>query len=326
MDQTSVTAEPKASAPLAETDELLSQLAGEEIDRLLAEADKDAEADPVAPVAAAVAPELSGDSLHSPLIDDASTSPPVGEQGAASPSGPERSETEEQIDELCRALTTGDAPTAGALNDVEVDQLLRTMAPAGQAGVAAAPGEATSSSPAKATAAAPAGPLSPGADPELESELSKDEMDQLLKQVDTQGLGAADPPVEPMPAAPELPPADKASPGAMAGMLETLEVQQATVKQELAAQAPAGGAAARTAVAAEAQRLLSIARQKKPKPKATTADGSSAAALAWLARPLEVINSPLAGMSDERRELMGKVAVILLINALAVLLYVAFLA
>jgi hypothetical protein len=45
-------------------------------------------------------------------------------------------------------------------------------------------------------------------------------------------------------------------------------------------------------------------------------------ALPWYLKPLEWLNAPLAGCSDRARERLGKVAIVTLINALAVLLYV----
>ena len=41
-------------------------------------------------------------------------------------------------------------------------------------------------------------------------------------------------------------------------------------------------------------------------------------------RVLEVINSPLASFSDSTRDTLGKVAIVTLVNSLAVLIYVLF--
>jgi len=45
----------------------------------------------------------------------------------------------------------------------------------------------------------------------------------------------------------------------------------------------------------------------------------------FLLRPLEWLNAPLNACSDTFRESLGKVAIMTLINALAILLYVMFL-
>jgi hypothetical protein len=42
-------------------------------------------------------------------------------------------------------------------------------------------------------------------------------------------------------------------------------------------------------------------------------------------KPLEWVNAPLSACSDTVRESLGKVAIMTLINALAILLYVVFL-
>ncbi|HEV8606648.1 MAG TPA: hypothetical protein VGQ99_14835, partial [Tepidisphaeraceae bacterium] len=47
--------------------------------------------------------------------------------------------------------------------------------------------------------------------------------------------------------------------------------------------------------------------------------------LSFLLRPLEWLNFPLSACSDVVRESLGKVAIMTLINALAILLYVLFL-
>ena len=47
--------------------------------------------------------------------------------------------------------------------------------------------------------------------------------------------------------------------------------------------------------------------------------------LSFLLRPLEWLNAPLAACSDTVREALGKVALMTLVNALAILLYVLFL-
>jgi hypothetical protein len=47
--------------------------------------------------------------------------------------------------------------------------------------------------------------------------------------------------------------------------------------------------------------------------------------LSFLLRPLEWINAPLSACSDTVREALGKVAIMTLINAMAILLYVLFL-
>jgi hypothetical protein len=53
--------------------------------------------------------------------------------------------------------------------------------------------------------------------------------------------------------------------------------------------------------------------------------GERADRFAILLRPLELMNRPLAACSDGVREALGKVAIMTLINALAILVYVLFL-
>jgi hypothetical protein len=61
-----------------------------------------------------------------------------------------------------------------------------------------------------------------------------------------------------------------------------------------------------------------------PTTEAQTGGGRSLN-LSFLVRPLEWLNAPLAACSDTVRQTLGKVAIMTLINALAILLYVLFL-
>lgn len=62
-------------------------------------------------------------------------------------------------------------------------------------------------------------------------------------------------------------------------------------------------------------------RDPSPAPRALDAGDR----LRWLVRPLELVNAPLGGLSDEARDLVGKIALITTFNAAAVLIYVFFL-
>ena len=62
-----------------------------------------------------------------------------------------------------------------------------------------------------------------------------------------------------------------------------------------------------------------------PSEPQTTTSRLKSLNFSFLLRPLEWLNAPLAACSDTVREALGKVAIMTLINALAILLYVLFL-
>jgi hypothetical protein len=254
-------------APGPGVDDLLAQLAGEEIDRLLAEADVER---PVKSAATSVillppeplppelppAPALAPTAANSFIIAPSATDPAQSqvEPQSFSPPPPTAPLAPADVDEL-------DARVAHELNnlftELDAPNPLPSMPP---------------SSRAQASAKSPPVPASPPAPPPP---------DPSTEVAVAAVLAAAPaPPTDPIAQAREIEKQllDKA-------MLDVL-----------------GGAAE----VEKSTRLPSLN-------------------LSFLLRPLEWLNAPLSACSDAAREALGKVALMTLINALAILLYVLFL-
>jgi hypothetical protein len=234
-------------APGPSADDLLAQLAGEEIDRLLAEADVERPTQPsITPIlspATSAAPDspIPSTVQASNVTFAPSAADPAQSQSPPEPTAPSKPIAEADVEEL-------DARVAQELNNLfteldsdEQSANTRQPAPAPVATPAAAPAP-TAIAP---TAIKPAASTDPVAQAH---ELEK----QLLSKTLLDALGG------------------------------TAEAQTTTT------------------------------RFRMPN-------------LSFLLRPLEWLNAPLAACSDTVRESLGKVAIMTLINALGILLYVLFL-
>jgi hypothetical protein len=228
-------------------DDLLAQLAGEEIDRLLAEAEVERPAKAVEvvvePPAEFAEPEVS--------VAEVSTA----EKAALAPSGddPEQLKSEPDAPTPAKPFAEADVEALDARVAKELDTLfteLNTEKPAATPVVAAAP------------AVAPAAPVAP----------------EMVAAVEA--------------AIPAVP----ADPVAHAQALERQVLGQ-TLMDALGGAETAEGPRGR---------LKSIN-------------------FWFLLKPLEWLNAPLSACSDTFRESLGKVAIMTLVNALAILLYVLFL-
>jgi len=233
-------------APGPSADDLLAQLAGEEIDRLLAEADVERPTQPsITPIlspANSAAPDSSIPSTvqASNVTFAPSAADPAQSQAHPEPAAPSKPIAEADVEEL-------DARVAQELNSLFTE--LDSDKPS-----ANAPQPAPA--PAAAPAAAPAPPVTPRATTLAASTDPIAQAHELEKQLLSQTLL-----------------------GALGG---TADAQSGTTRFRL--------------------------------PN-----------LSFLLRPLEWLNAPLAACSDTVRESLGKVAIMTLINALAILLYVMFL-
>jgi hypothetical protein len=353
--------ESKGDNALANADDLLAQLAGEEVDRLLAEADgvtlppvEHVEIPPAAasepveaapPVAAATAA-----AAPAPGADPAAAAAPVAkdETGAA---------MEELFNQLTAATSENPLPPPGkaevaeavAADEATVDGLLTEI------NHALSSDAAPTALPAPAPAAAPVPEATPAPAPAVESATTV-----MPSTSEAIGLEILDPPA-PADAAAAAANAAQATPAAT--VEETLAqraqelIEQA--KQQDAAPAAAAAPAAQPASAADALAAEMAADEKahaaamRRMSGAPAATGASAADLAvideaavehaaqleaaetaaqseldggrrasLLVRLLEWLNAPLSSLSEELREALGKVALVTMFNSVAVLLYV----
>jgi hypothetical protein len=298
-------------------DDLLAQLAGDEIDRLLAEADAeapaaaaaapiDARVDPIdfsetpaVPVAATTAaaepvPRLSPNSPLARLNALADLPPEPGDapadgelatppQTAAAP--PAAAEAESTDDNA-----TVDAATLASL-DAIASELDAT--PSSDDGIAAGAGEVAPAEPAPATP----GLLAPGA------------VEKVLADEAAGRLGSK--PVD------DAPPADDA--GTTAAERGALGADvDAELAEAAEGKAALGAAPAAAAVATSSGPISSSDLD------AVLGDADGEPPLPLYLRPLEWLNAPLAACSPAVRDLVGKFAIITTMNALAVLVYVMF--
>lgn len=261
----------------ADADDLLSQMADDEIQRLLAEAEVQrvgsepaAVPDPAPPPPMEV-PEPAAVATAAP---EPAAAPAVVATEAPPDTVPTAAQTLEQIDEA----------TARQLDSL-FDEL--------QAAEAAAPVEVADRP--VSTEPPPAPPAEPEVnDPEVSRQLD-DLFSQLTASNDKPQEPAAPPAPEPAPLAQQ--PAPAAAP--------------ATVAEELEEQVSAQVLAASKLLAG-------------PMPEETQAQPAASAPsrFAWLVHVLEVLSSPLNHLPDTFRETLGKVAIVTLINAVAILLYI----
>lgn len=266
-----------SAASLVGADDLLSQLAGEEIDRLLAEAEVEA---PPAERPATPGSRKPADEL----IPDTRT---VRGGAAREYVAPRNTpfEPAKSADDLALAAPPAGPPEPAA----QTGPAFEPAAPAAGSVLAAAKAEAAVEEPDLSTqlnavfanldADGPAGPPVAQSEPEAASGV----LDQLPPALSPRITGAA-PPIK----SEEL---DDDTAAERAALGEDLAAEQGGERE------PA--AAADSDAAAEADDRVPL-----------------------LVRFLEWLNSPLAACSEPTRELIGKLAIITLVNAVAVLLYV----
>lgn len=282
--------QPPAASP-ANTDDLLAQLAGDEIDRLLAEADADAPA-PAAAAVPAPEPEAPADppatATVAVLIPPAPVEPPGGATVAIPPAAPvvEAAQAAPAIPDLGAAAGTD----VGNAVQSQLDDLLQEIT----AGTTP-----SSPTPSSAAAPAPAAIESPGSAPPAM------ELSAAAKAVDQEIASAAP------------------------AVLKDLEA-------ELEAVAPAGSATASAPAEPVNADAMTSAGERRGL-GASTEDSSTSGAvvnqdevdallepesLPIYLKPLEWLNAPFDLLPDAVRDVIGKVALLTLFNAVAVLLYV----
>jgi hypothetical protein len=274
---------------LAGTDDLLSQLAGDEIDRLLAEAD--VSADEVASPATTEAARAFDAHLAAPALDPARQALDLLDSVQQ-----DADAIEQTVREMSPApAVVPESATGGGVED-ELKALfaeLNEPLPALNQPSAANTFTATASVEADAKASAS---LSAEID-DLFKQLTADQpaIDATAGAFADEAPAAAVQPAEPA--------TDRATEAAAA---LAVEPDAASAMQERAGLGLAGLA---TSVATAPQRQLSP----------VDADD---APLPLLLRPLEWMNAPLAGAGESMRDLVGKAAIVTFVNAAAVLAYV----
>ncbi|HUB26780.1 MAG TPA: hypothetical protein VL992_15245 [Tepidisphaeraceae bacterium] len=294
------------------TDDMLSRLAGDEIDRLLAEAESAAPLPkPVSPIAPA--PAAASPAAKSPVAEAA----PAAEPDLAA-----------ELDSLLNVIAPPAAPTAAPVETApvekapavesdlaaELDSLLNVMespaeqtaAPAETASVEAAPDEKP------AVEAAPVAALT-AADSDLAAELDsilnggQREADELVA---AEGAGAT--------AVVDEPPAGPIAEAAASASVPAAAVVEDARIEKLAEELELGKSAPHTTQAVEA-----VAAELASKtPAAQLADAAkSPAGTPFYLLPLLWINLPVLKYSDSVRSALGKIAILTFLNAAAVLTY-----
>jgi hypothetical protein len=250
------------AASLSGTDDLLAQLAGDEIDRLLAEASADEAPSPpddASPAAAAIAPAPSPPSSASPTVGNDVVPPAAPAEPSAIASAP----APEALPAAAQGEVEVDDDIGALLNDLTLPKPAPAVAPDVSAGVV--PEAASTDAPAAQAAGTPAEPASAApADATVPAESSED-----------------GPPPETVMSAAER---------------DALSLADLADEVDAAAEQDAADAA----------------------------DEKAARRIDPLIRVLEVLNAPLASLPDSVRDTLGKVAILTLVNSLAVLIYVLF--
>ena len=195
---------------------------------------------------------------------------------------------------------------------------------------------------------------------ELLAQLAGDEIDRLIAQSDPEAASAPSPEIpptevasafaDPVPAVSELPPAEQAPSeenlGEFLGKLEA-ERPAETPSQESKPKTTSADVSPREAAlnklvadadsfeedsdlaAAERGALKtadadSLQEALTAKPSPVAKDDFSSGKVSIFVRLLAWINSPLDSLSDNARDLVGKVAILTTVNAISVLVYVLF--
>jgi hypothetical protein len=271
--------DPLAAPPpsnLSGTDDLLAQLAGDEIDRLLAEADVEQRSTPTpaGPTAAAVADAPTSAASSAPSTPGTSVAEPLAAPAVANASAPSAA-----------APATAQSPVPA---DDELDALLNKLNDGGSASLG------STAAPPDGTAAAVDGDKS-----------LIDRVPEILAQ---------------FPAAPTSPGASSyAVPATPAAAAVTPGTIAASTSAAILAEATDG---VMSAAERDALKIGEFPDDVDASPGAKAESASSR--LAPVIKLLEWINAPLSFVPDALRDTLGKVAIVTLVNSIAVLIYVMF--
>lgn len=337
----------------ADADELISQLADQQIEQLLAEANEDRPASDASPAgqsatseleadvasvaasvqalaaevesAAAPAPELDVDAdlesvvdsvnaMSAELADETESTATETQEAAADDSTTTVDEAATPTDEIATPAEEAVSPIAPA------DEVAGQVAAATQ-DVAAVAADVVESAE-EWTAAADAVSEAPAADsPEPSADASIDAADEIKEQVkddvsEADLASAADAfakelELDSTPDAADVDEETSAQAGsaAVAGEADELESAAAELAKELAADASLSSSTVEIGSAGKSK----IAR---------AATSSKLIAARSVLNAFRAINRPTEGLADDRRELIGSLAIITLVNAMSILLYV----
>lgn len=340
------------SAPNA--DDLLAQMAGDEIDRLLAEADveqqqavNDAQADPPPSPLAALGTEgesanrrESADSVALPIENQKSEI----ENSPVSPGGSTAGlddETARQLDALFEQLTADDSVPASPPRPLPALGKEETGSE-GEGEMGRGEDKETSRQGDKETDSADlpienrkskikTPPISPPAPVETSPELAR-QLDELFEQLNAPLPSESTPAAQPAPAAalpvaeeePRLPAAARAvSPEEKLAREATLSAGKDPAEQTGALEQQVLRAEVLTENEPQAQDEPEIDEFQTPARRALFVDEEEAEErVAFYLRPLIWINRPLWGCSDAMRDLLAKMALLNLVAALGILLFV----
>lgn len=252
---------------LAGTDDLLAQMAGEEIDRLLAESGVEPEARPAPAAPASKSPAAAAASLAAEPVEGR------GREAAAPPRPPVVVEAAIEADDDAIAEAPPLSP-AQLESDAELDALLDEMSRAERDDLAHAP----------AATAAPEALAPAEAAPVVDESVGAPTPAAGAQVTTTESAGAAG-----------VGPAPAGEPVMSAAERDALSLSDIAAETDAAEE--------RDAAASNA-----------------TASGPST----FLVRLLEWLDGRLSFVPDALRDAMGKIAIVTLLNALAVLIYVLF--
>ncbi|HZL36805.1 MAG TPA: hypothetical protein VFC78_15910 [Tepidisphaeraceae bacterium] len=287
-----------ASAPAA--DELLSQMAGEEIDRLLSESDveRDVPASP-APRRKEAQPQRAAAKAIAPAEPTKGESPSNQADDAAAPVTPDRpATTRSRATDIANTQVAQVAPAAnGASIFAAVAQSLSdTIAASAPSGPA--PSGTALSGPLPSETAPPPAATASTASPALVSPES----------ITQAAISAVE--------------ADRFAGTQEMGLLSDLPTARGSaVATDSAAAAAPPSADIDPELLAELDAAVERGALTAPMP-AINGGATESRATPWYVRVLEWINSPLDAYPESVREMVGKIAIITGVNAVAVLIYV----
>lgn len=305
-----------AHGAAASADDLLAQLAGEEIDRLLSEAEDGTGA--LSPTNADHPPNQVDAALND-LYDQLNQADIPGSAAAASATP---RATPVAAPEPAASAPAAD-PTQVALDDLFA-QLQSADLPAGTA--------KTQDAPTAPPQPSPSAPIDEPAaaetldDAEVQALLERAQRDAEAEVTAAAGANAVEPPSAAQALAAEMDADDAANAAAQARMrsgstIDTPAEPEADVATTLDAVAAADAAADAAHASATIDGDALEADAKADQAADDEAEATDAP-LPLLVRVLQWLNAPLAGLSDTLREALGKIAVITTLNAVAVLVYV----
>ncbi len=167
------------------------------------------------------------------------------------------------------------------------------------------------------------GPDADGQADDLLSELAGAEIDRMLAAADVEPEVATLPPPPVIPP-PVIPPPVAIPEPVVAAPVEPAKVEPPVPAPEPIAAAPAPADVPAPVAAADLNAVLAAAAEASTV-AATSADldlGNPIARSPFFLRPLELLNAPLEMLPDTVRDAIGKVAVVTLVNSVAVIAYV----